>query len=297
MWSRKRKPRLAKIEDEFPASEGDRSIQEPDPSVTSSLEGGSPAASSAATAAAQSSQSASEASAAAAGTASAAVVPAATPTSPVNPAIPPASVAERPGERADAGFNDAKEAVRATAVAENDNPVTGSRGFGGCNSGGLDDSGAINNATISQEETENSSNRTFVDSTTGEGGGSEQENETGSTSAAADAAAAGGDDGDAAAAAGVADSEFMSESPVRYVPLAFDRVTSGLEDEISLLERLVANHLMLSQFELARAAVRDLARLSRSRAISLLRNVIVRRGEIPGASVPSAAHLTWLSSD
>ncbi|CAI5531246.1 unnamed protein product [Closterium sp. Naga37s-1] len=88
------------------------------------------------------------------------------------------------------------------------------------------------------------------------------------------------------------------QETVRYVPLAFDIVTSGLEDELSVLERLVANHLILSQFELARAAIRDLARLSPARAISLLRNVIVTGGEIPGAvwsaSVPSAAHLTWL---
>ncbi|CAI5529604.1 unnamed protein product [Closterium sp. Naga37s-1] len=212
MWSRKRKPRLAKIEDEFPAGEGDRNFQETSPTVTSSLDE-SPATSS-------------EAATVAAAAAAAAVVPAASPTSPVNPAVRPASVAEGSGEGADAGFNVVKDAERATAA--DDNPGLRSRGFGGGNSGGLDD----------------------------------------------------------------------SESPVRYVPLAFDIVTSGLEDEISLLERLVANHLILSQFELARAAVGDLARLSPSRAISLLRNVIVTGGEIPGAvwsaSVPSAAHLTWL---
>ncbi|GJP33699.1 hypothetical protein CLOM_g18221 [Closterium sp. NIES-68] len=276
MWSRRRKPRLAKIEDEFPAGEGDQIVEESDPSVLPSVDG-SPASSSAAASAAATAATPAAVGPATVPPAAAAAAAAATPTGPVTPEVRPGSVAEGGAERAESGVKDAERGTADGALE-----VKPSRA--------PDHSGGAINARVLEEDSENSIGRLVSDSRIAGGGrgGSEQHEAGPSLAAAAAAAAADG------AGAG---SEFLSETP-RYILQAPDIVASGLEDELSLLERLVANHLVLSQFELARAAVRDLARLSPSRAISLLRRVIVTGGEIPGAvwsaSVPSAAHLTWL---
>ena len=66
----------------------------------------------------------------------------------------------------------------------------------------------------------------------------------------------------------------------------------------SVLEKLAANHLVLTQFELARVALRCLHEQRPDRALGLLRAVIIARGQLPGAlwseNVPNATQLAWL---
>lgn len=80
--------------------------------------------------------------------------------------------------------------------------------------------------------------------------------------------------------------------------------TAALRDgEVQCLEILAANHMSLLQLELARAALRDLARISPARAVAFLRRILdgaqvpreaLWRGHVPGLS--SACHLRWFCS-
>ena len=70
------------------------------------------------------------------------------------------------------------------------------------------------------------------------------------------------------------------------------------ESEEQLLAKLAANHILLSQFELARAALRQLHVINAARTERFLTSVVERGGNLPDVlwspAAPSPAHLAWL---
>ena len=70
------------------------------------------------------------------------------------------------------------------------------------------------------------------------------------------------------------------------------------ESEEQLLAKLAANHILLSQFELARAALRQLHVINAARTERFLTSVVELGGNVPNVlwspAVPSPAHLAWL---
>jgi len=76
---------------------------------------------------------------------------------------------------------------------------------------------------------------------------------------------------------------------------------SAGEGEIQCLETLAVNHMRLSQLELTRAALRDLARVSPFRAAAFLRRILDGGQAPPGVlwrdqGYPSMCHLRWFCS-